>query len=129
VLVFWPVSSFGHGNYPNTPGQVTVLIMQVLTIGLSGLFFWQVAGLAENSYALINGGLKAMTLLLWLPMAISVLVLLQVFYVYRVWVNAYWWLSRRLHFTLVLLADCALVWWFWYWNLIPAQVLNLVGVG
>ena len=72
------------------------------------------------------GGYLAFERLLWLVPALAAIVLLQLVCVYFAWARTYWWLSRRLHYTLLLGANLAFVGWCWYWQLAPEMLTNLL---
>ena len=124
VVLVWPVSSSTHRRHDVVPGQRLLALLCYFGCLLVGLFIVRVAGLADNGYQLVLHGFKELPALLWMPVVYAGLVLLQLLYGVRVWAQGFWWPSRRLHFTLFLLVQCALVWWFWYWNLLPEVLLE-----
>ncbi len=126
VLFVWPVSALTHRASPAVAGQrlLSVCVFVACLVGFA--FFVQCAAVAESALELMLGGFDRVLPLLWLPVAFTGLVFVQVIYLVRVWLNGYWWLSRRLHFVLVVLAQMGLVWWFWYWNLLPPTLLAVV---
>ncbi|MDP6376094.1 MAG: hypothetical protein QF921_08570 [Pseudomonadales bacterium] len=77
----------------------------------------------SNPVDFMPGGDLTIERLLWLSVAMAVCVIVQLPLAYRAWAGSFWWLSRRLHYTLLLGANIAFVWWCWYWRLIPG-VLN-----
>jgi CubicO group peptidase (beta-lactamase class C family) len=124
VLLVWPVSSLTHRRQPSAPGQRWLTILCAAACLAVVVFFTQVAAVADNAYQMMLQGLAQLPPLLWWPLAFAVLVFLQLLYGVRVWVEGFWWTSRRIHFTVLLLVQCALVWWFWYWNLLPEILLG-----
>ena len=68
---------------------------------------------------LMLGGYLQMERWFWVPVALAVCVFLQIPAVYSAWAGSMWWWSRRLHYTLLLAANAAFVWWCWYWHLLP----------
>ena len=124
VVLVWPLSSPTHRRYDVIPGQRLLALLCYAGCLLIGAFVVQTAGLADNVYQLVLHGFKQLPSLLWLPVAYAGLVVLQLLYGVRVWVEGFWWPSRRLHFTVFLFAQCGLLWWFWYWNLLPAVLLE-----
>ncbi len=127
VIVLWPIAFFFSRRASRQRGQAVPVLLTVATTVLSLFFFWQLAQAAGgNAYDLLLHGFKQIPSLLWYPFVVSLLVVLRLLYLYRVWAEGYWWMSRRLHFTLLLFADGALVWWFWQWNLLPETLLAFV---
>jgi hypothetical protein len=124
VLLVWPISSLTHRHFDTVSGQRMLSVLCYLACLSVLAFMVQLAGLADNAYHLLLHGLRELPALLWLPVVFAGLVALQLVYGIRVWVEGFWWISRRLHFTLLLIAQCGLVWWFWYWNLMPIVVLE-----
>ncbi len=124
VLLVWPISSLTHRRHDTVAGQRLLALLCYAACVVVALFGVSVAGAAENAYALLLHGFANIAQLLWWPVAFAVLVVVQLVYGFRVWLAGFWWPSRRLHFTLLLFAQCAMVWWFWYWNLLPAVLLE-----
>jgi len=124
VVLVWPVSSVTHRGCYVVRGQRFTTILTYLSCGVVLMFFWQLGTVAGGPYELMTGGFRKIPPLLWYPVVFAGLVLLRLVYFARVWVDGYWWLSRRFHFTGVLLVDCALLAWFWYWNLLPDMLLD-----
>lgn len=56
--------------------------------------------------------------LMLLPWVVAGLAVLMLVFTPVVWARRYWSLPRRLHYTLLLLASGAFVWWLSYWNLL-----------
>lgn len=48
----------------------------------------------------------------------AILALVSIAFVALAWKNSYWGLSGRIHYTLVVLALLAFVWWLNNWNLL-----------
>ncbi len=128
VVLIWPITAFVYRDRSVSSGQRVVTLLELLVIVLAVWFFWRLSGLSGGGvYEFLMMGVKQISSTLWAPLAISVVVVLQVIYVYRVWAGGYWWLSRRLHFTFVLLANCAFVWWLWHWHLVPEFAVQWLG--
>ncbi len=127
VLVLWPIAFFFSRRASRQRGQGVPVLLTMVSMLLTLFFFWQLSQAAGgNAYELLLHGFKQIPNLLWYPVAIGLLVILRLLYLYRVWAEGYWWMSRRLHFTLLLFADGALAWWFWQWNLLPETLLAFV---
>jgi hypothetical protein len=54
---------------------------------------------------------------LWIPLGLIPLLLLQLLYTSRAWVGGFWWVTRRIHYTLLTFAAIAFVVWAFYWHL------------
>ncbi len=127
VLILWPLSYLIGSRRARGRGQAIPVMLTITTIVVTLLFVLQVADvIGGDAYHLLLHGFKEIPDLLWFPLVVAGLVMLRLLYVYRVWADGFWWFSRRLHFTLMVFADVALVWWFWQWNLLPEQVLAFV---
>ncbi len=127
VLILWPLSYVIGSRRARGRGQTMPVVLTILTILITLFFILQVANAAGgDGYHLLMHGFREVPDLLWFPVAVAGLVLMRLLYVYRVWADGFWWFSRRLHFSLMVLADVALVWWFWQWNLLPEQLLAFV---
>ena len=126
VLIVWPVSAFTHKGHGRVEGQRFATVITYVGVLVAVLFFVQVAALITTPLEVVLRLEAGLTPLLWLPVIVAVLTLIQFLQTYRVLVRGFWWLSRRLHFVIVLLLQSALVYWFWYWNLLPSVLLDLV---
>jgi len=124
VLLIWPISSVTHRRRDSAAGQRLLGAVCYAACLVVAYFAVRLAGTADNVYALLLQGFGMIPPLLWWPVVFAGLVLVQLLYGFRVWVEGFWWPSRRLHFTLLLFAQCAMVWWFWNWNLLPASLLE-----
>jgi hypothetical protein len=126
VLLIWPVSSLTHRNHSRRQGQALAGFLSYLPPLLMVLFILHLGASLGGPYESMVGGMAKIAPLLWYPVAFAALVFLRFLYLYKVWFDGFWWPSRRLHYTLLLFAECALLWWFWYWNLIPETLLSVL---
>ena len=124
VLLVWPFSWLSHRQDRAAQGQLMLSIIVVAAAAVALAMFVQLAARLGGPLELMLGGFGTITALLWYPVVLAVLVFAQLLYLFRVWTGGYWWVSRRLHFTVLLVAQCALLWWLWYWNLFPPTVLQ-----
>ncbi|MEM9620064.1 MAG: serine hydrolase domain-containing protein [Pseudomonadota bacterium] len=120
VLVYWPVGWFNDKRA--APGSIWLSALVYASIALMLVFAVRIATAADSSMDFVLRGFAAIEQMLWMPLLFSVLVLLQVVGLYRVWVRGLWWRARRVHFTLILPVQCLLVWWCWHWQLLPPAV-------
>ena len=123
VILVWPVSSLTHRSRVVVRGQRLLSALTFLSVAVLLFFAVQLAESVGGPYALMVGGFDEILPLLWYPVVFAALVFLRLFYLIRVWTDGFWWLSRRFHFTCLLIAECGLVSWFWYWNLMPEALL------
>ena len=103
---------------------MTVIVFT--SIGLMLWFAFALATLSDNVAGFVMQGIKEVPALLWYPLGFCVLVLFQIGFLYRVWLGNLWWPLRRVHFTVMLVANCLLVWWLWYWRLLPEAVVEVL---
>lgn len=59
---------------------------------------------------------------LWLPDLASIAALGVLWFAIQSWLNGYWRLGRRIHYTLVALSGVFMLWFYYYWNLLGIQV-------
>ena len=124
VLLGWPVATISRLCQVTAGGTLLTLIV-FASIGLVLWFFIQLTNLGSTISDFVIHGIKQMPDLLWYPAAFCALVLLQIGFLYRVWLGSLWWPLRRVHFTIMLAANCLLVWWLWYWRLLPEAVTGV----
>lgn len=127
VLIVWPVSAFTHRGQGVVQGQRFATVVAYAGVAVAALFFVQVAALVTTPLEVVLELESRLTPLLWLPVIVAALSLIQFLQIYRVLVRGFWWLSRRMHFVIVLALQLALVYWFWFWNLFPPALLDLLG--
>jgi len=59
---------------------------------------------------------------LWLPDLASIAALGVIWFAVKSWLNDYWRQGRRVHYTLVALSGVFMFWFYYYWNLLGAQL-------
>jgi CubicO group peptidase (beta-lactamase class C family) len=123
VVLVWPVSSITHRSHEVVRGQRLLSLLTYSSVAVLLFFAVQLADSISGPYELMLNGFDDILPLLWYPVVFAALVLLRLFYLIRVWTDGFWWLSRRFHFTCLLITECGLVSWFWYWNLMPEVLL------
>jgi hypothetical protein len=124
VIFVWPVSSMTHRHVIAVPGQKFAGLVTYVAILLALVFFIQLAGAVTGPLDAVLHLQGRLAPLLWFPVVLILLAMLQFVLVYRVLVYGYWWVSRRLHYVIMLALQIALVVWFWYWNLLPPVLLS-----
>jgi len=88
---------------------------------MSVLYLIFVAGLfmsIQDEMALMFGIPLQVKILLALPLLCALLTLFAIFFMIIVWGKKYWTWCARLHYTLVVLASLATLWFLNYWNLL-----------
>lgn len=89
----------------------------LLSLG-SVAFLLLFIGTVSNLEAVVFGLPGWFDYLMLVPWAVAVLTAVMLLLTPVVWVRRYWSLPRRLHYTLLLVAGGAFVWWLSYWNLL-----------
>ena len=89
--------------------------------GLSVLYLIFVIGLAvtvSDQMNLLFGVPTAVKILLAFPLISALLTLIGIFFMLKAWYKRYWTRCARLHYTLVVLASIAFLWFLNFWNLL-----------
>jgi CubicO group peptidase (beta-lactamase class C family) len=103
---------------------------------LASLLFWLVALLilalpvalvtvSGDTHQFMLTTHRQLGTVLWLPVAIALGVVLQLFAMVNGWRLGRWWPGRRWFLTLLVLANGCLVIWFYRWNLQPLSVAHV----
>jgi hypothetical protein len=71
-----------------------------------------------NPVELLYGDPPLLRVVEVLPLPITVLAAGALALTVAVWIRRYWGLAGRVHYTLVVLAGLAFVWFLYYWNLL-----------
>ena len=119
VVVVWPLATLAHRQDEVVRGQRLLSLVVYVSVVVVVLFFVQVGTAAGSPYQLVTTGMNQIPPLLWYPAVFMLLTVWQLVSLYRVWADGFWWLSRRLYFSVFVIAQCALAGWFWHWNLVP----------
>ncbi|MEM7099225.1 MAG: serine hydrolase domain-containing protein [Pseudomonadota bacterium] len=125
VVVGWPIATISRMGAGTSAGGALLTCIVFASVGLFGWFVFLIAATAESIVVFANSGIKRIPDLLWYSAGFCVLVLLQIGFLYRVWLGSLWWPLRRIHFTVMLVANCLLVYWLWYWRLLPEAVMSV----
>ena len=126
VVFGWPVSTVSRLSSGVSAGGTLLTLIVFASIVVMFGFAYQLATLSPTISDFVFEGIKRVPGLLWYPAAFCVLVLFQIGFLYRVWLGNLWWPLRRIHFTLMLAANGLLVWWLWYWRLLPEAVIGVL---
>ena len=124
ALVKWPASTYRRrSSRVPVPGETRATIvasLQMLGVVVFLLAVSRVAG--DNPNDVLYGVPAWFAAARWIPVGVGVLVLIQLRYCYRAWVESFWWLARRIHYTLTAVAGGLFVAWCAYWNLVPDRL-------
>ncbi|NJN51969.1 MAG: hypothetical protein HC809_09555 [Gammaproteobacteria bacterium] len=122
LVVVWPVSTFRHRGRNGVRGEAGATLLAMLTSVLLIGFAVIIAAQVQDSRSVLFGLSEVMQQALWVPVAASALLLLQLVATYRAWVRSYWWVLRRIHYTLATFAGIAFVAWLNHWHLLAVTV-------
>jgi len=115
--LLWPLSWWRHRGRVGLRGETRATLLAVfnaaLIIGFAVVIGSAIVGLQELAFGLP----KAIEDAMWLPIALVPLILLQLVYTSRAWISGFWWISRRIHYTLLTFASIAFIVWTFYWHL------------
>jgi len=113
----WPLSWWRHRGRIAVTGETRASLLAALTSALI-IGFCGVIGTAVATQTELVFGLPPMLeQVLWVPIGLIPLLLLQLVYTSRAWVAGFWWPARRIHYTLLTLAAIVFVVWTFYWHL------------
>ena len=97
-----------------------------LSLAMSGLnLFFAVAMIGIISAYQIEIVFNVPTIFkaaLWLPGIASIAALGVLWFACQSWLNGYWRMGRRIHYTLVALSGLFMLWFYYYWNLLGVQL-------
>ncbi len=120
--LLWPLSWLRHRGRVALTGETRASLLAALTsamiIGFCAVIGASVAGPQDILFGLP----KRVTQAFWVPIALIPLLLLQLVYGSRAWIDGLWWPSRRIHYTLLTFAAIAFVVWAFYWHLTAVVV-------
>lgn len=117
VWLLWPISWFSHRSRIAVTGETRATLLAAVTSAMIIGFCLVIAQAVAGPHDIIFGMPEAFKQALWVPIALVPLLLLQLVYTYGAWVGRLWWVSRRIHYTLVTFAAIAFVAWTFYWHL------------
>jgi CubicO group peptidase (beta-lactamase class C family) len=118
----WPISALSRlfcerrQQVPGAPWLVRLIAggMALLYI----IFLIGMLSVVSNYLELVFGVPLLFKILLVLPILSALLTICALFFTYVAWKNKYWTVCGRLHYTLVVLASLAFLWFLAYWNLL-----------
>jgi hypothetical protein len=125
LVVFWPIGSFRHRRRKHVRGEGMAAFIALAGLAVVLALFAGAAGSAGDAREFLLYGAERIERLLWLPVALGAIAVLQILYAYRAWLRGFWWWLRRLHFSGLAAANAALGWWCWYWKLLPPVLAAL----
>ena len=117
VWVLWPLSWWRHLARVGVAGETRATLLaaanSALLIGFCAVVVMSVSDEHKAAFGVPQEFLQA----LWIPVAMTPLLLLQFVYTGRAWARSFWWPTRRIHYTLLTVAGIAFVVWAFYWHL------------
>jgi CubicO group peptidase (beta-lactamase class C family) len=121
ALVNWPGATFRRRRTRvPVPGEKRATVVAVLQMSACLVYFIAIAAMpGDNPNSIVYGLPAWFELARWIPVGVMLVLLLQARYTYLAWAEAFWWLGRRIHYTLTWLGGMAFVAWCTYWNLVP----------
>jgi hypothetical protein len=117
VWLFWPISWLRHRGRIAQRGEVRATVFAALTSALIIGYAVVIGMVVRNQRESALGLPEIFEQALWIPIALIPLLLLQVVFMYGAWVGSWWWVARRIHYTLLTFAAIAFVVWAFYWHL------------
>jgi CubicO group peptidase (beta-lactamase class C family) len=117
VWLLWPISWLTHRGRVAVTGETRASLLAALTSAAIIGFCFVIAQAVSGPHDIVFGMPEPFKQALWVPMALIPLLLLQLVYTYGAWVGSLWWVSRRIHYTLLTFAAIAFVVWTFYWHL------------
>jgi len=122
LMLVWPASTLRHRARDGVRGELMATLIAVANATLLAYFLIALGTEVSGPRDVLFGNVEHLERLLWLPVIAAGLALLQVVSTYQAWVRRYWWLSRRLHYTLATAAIVVLLFWSNYWQLAAVTV-------
>ncbi len=117
VWVLWPISWLTHRGRVAITGETRASLLAALTSAAIIGFCFVIAQAVSGPHDIVFGMPEPFKQALWVPIALIPLLLLQLVYTYGAWVGRLWWVTRRIHYTLLTFAAIAFVVWTFYWHL------------
>ncbi len=124
VFLFWPISSFRHRGEESKPGARRGTLSAVITAALLLGFLATLATHTLKPEDVVYGLPPWLMDSLWLPLLSIPFVVIILLIGYQGWVNGYWWTSRRIHYSLIVLASASLLWWMAFWRVLDFSLIT-----
>jgi hypothetical protein len=121
VLIAAPVGYFVNRVHGVEKPSRSARTARIVLFSIALLSFILVIGMMvafSDIVALMTGDLSLLGILYLIPWVIAVLTAAALVFTVLAWKDRYWHVSGRIHYTVVTLAAVALVWFFYYWNLL-----------
>jgi hypothetical protein len=117
VWLLWPISWLRHRGRIAQRGETRATLLAALTSALIIGFSVVIGAALQNQRESVLGLPETFEKALWIPIALIPLLLIQIVFMYGAWVGGWWWVVRRIHYTLLTFAAIAFVVWTFYWHL------------
>ena len=115
--LFWPLSWWRNRGRVGLRGETRATLLAVFNVALIIGFVVVIGAALVQPRELVFGLPKTFADAMWLPIALVPLILLQLVYTSRAWISGFWWMSRRIHYTLLTFASIGFIVWTFYWHL------------
>lgn len=115
--LLWPLSWWRHRGRVGLRGETRATLLAIFNAALIIGFVVVIGSALVQPQEFVFGLPKIIADAMWLPIALVPLLLLQLVYMSRAWIGGLWWISRRIHYTLLTFASIAFVVWTFYWHL------------
>jgi len=124
LVVVWPLSTLSHRSRPGVQGETAATLVGFLTAAALVACAVGLAVVVTDANDVVFGLPPLFERLLWIPVLVAPLLLVMASMTVQAWVRGYWWLRRRIHYTLVWFAAAAFEGWLVYWHLValPARL-------
>jgi CubicO group peptidase (beta-lactamase class C family) len=125
VLITAPVGYFVNRVHGIEKPSMSARIARIVLFAVAILTFILVIGMMvafSDIVPLMTGDLSLLGFLYIIPWVIAALTFAALVYTVLAWKDRFWHLSSRIHYTVVTLGAIALVWFFYYWNLLVFSV-------
>jgi len=117
VWLLWPLSWLRHRNRISQRGETRATLLAATTSILIIGYLVVIGSAIQNQREVVLDLPETFLQALWIPIALVPILLLQLVFTYGAWVSGWWWVARRIHYTLLTFAAIAFVVWAFYWHL------------
>jgi hypothetical protein len=120
--IWWPFSTLMHRGRIAKPGESSATLLGLITAGILIFFVVELAVVVQDQNDVVFGFSAEFERALWIPVVAFPLCLGLLATTSRAWIGGYWWVSRRIHYTLVTIAAWAFLVWCDYWQMAALTV-------
>jgi CubicO group peptidase (beta-lactamase class C family) len=124
VLIVWPASALTHRRPGNHGAEIRLALLAGLGAALVLAFLGIFLTSASDPVDLMLGGWRSLDAVFWLPVVVLPLALVNLFTTYQAWKRDYWWFGRRIHYSMLGIANLCFVYWCWTWRTLPDVLIG-----